>query len=491
VLRAQPTEREAKLSYGALADLVGGVFEETRAALPIPQERALAAALLLTELDEPAELRTTETALVGILTALAADQPVLVAVDDVQWLDPASERVLEFAARRLPPRVGLLLTLRTEPGGAAPLELDRALPEDRLERVVPGPLSLAALHHVLSGRLGMSLARPTLARLAVASGGNPFFALEIGRALARAGGERAFDEPMPVPSALQELVAARVRALSSGAQDVVLVVAALSRPTTAAVALALTAQRNGHASLVEAEEAGVLSSGGGRIQFTHPLLAAAVYGSVSQERRRQLHRRLAEVVGDGEERARHLALSTEEADEAIAAELEQAAQQASLRGAQDSAAELFEAAGRVTPADQPDGLARRLLGRATSLLVVGDRVVARPLAERAAVLATAASVRTEALFCLAGIGWAEGATSDANELLEQALETASDHEELSARIYTTLARLNVLLNPRRAVAHAEAALRLLSDECAPGLVGSAPTTDSSPRRCSDTMCDAS
>ncbi len=213
-LCAQPAEREAKLSYGALADLVGGVFEETRSALPVPQERALAAALLLTELDEPADLRTTATAFVGILTALAAEQPVLVAVDDVQWLDPASERVLEYAARRLPPRVGLLLTLRAEPGGAAPFDLDRVLPEDRFERVVPRPLSLASLHHMLSARLDLSLARPTLARLAAASGGNPFFALEIGRALRRTE-EWAFGEPLPVPSALHELVAARVRALSS------------------------------------------------------------------------------------------------------------------------------------------------------------------------------------------------------------------------------------------------------------------------------------
>ena len=114
VLRAQPTEPEATLSYGALADLVGAVFEGTRAALPAPQDRALAAALLLADLEEPAEPRTTATALVGVLTALAAEQPVLVAVDDVQWLDPASERALEFAARRLPSRVGLLLTLRAE-----------------------------------------------------------------------------------------------------------------------------------------------------------------------------------------------------------------------------------------------------------------------------------------------------------------------------------------------------------------------------------------
>ena len=473
VLRAQPTEPEATLSYGALADLVGVVFEETRAVLPAPQDRALAAALLLADLEEPADPRTTATAFVGVLTALAAEQPVLVAVDDVQWLDPASERALEFAARRLPPRIGLLLTLRAEAGGALPFELDRALVEDRLERVAPGPLSLAALHHLLSGRLGMSLARPTLARLAAASGGNPFFALEIARALARAGDEGAFDDPLPVPSALQELVASRLRALSATAKEAVLVAATLSRPTVAAVTDAVAARESAAAALAEAEYAGVLVSKRGRVRFTHPLLASAVYGSVSQEQRRQLHRRLAEVVGDREERARHLALSTDEVDETIAAELEQAGRQASLRGAQDAAAELFEAACRLTPADQPDGLARRLLGQAASLLAVGGRVTARPLAERALAAPASPTPRAEALLCLASIDWSEGATSDANDRLEQALTTVSEEHELRGRIFATLARFNVLREPKRAVEYAKAALQLLSEEREPELVASA------------------
>ena len=376
-------------------------------------------------------------------------------------------------ARRLPSRLGLLLTLRAEAGGAVPFELDRALAEDRLERVAPGPLSLAALHHLLSGRLGMSLARPTLARLAAASGGNPFFALEIGRALARAGDERAFDDPLPVPSALQELVASRVRALSTTAKEVVLVAAMLSRPTVATVARALVPRGTADAALAEAEAAGVLVAERGRIRFTHPLLASAIYASVSREQRRQLHHRLAEVVGDREERARHLALSTDEVDEAIAAELEQAARQASLKGAQDAAADIFEAACRLTPPDQPDGLARRLLGQAAALLAVGGRVAARPLAEQALATPAAPPLRAEALICLASIDWSEGSASDANHHLEQALKTLSDDHQLRGRIYMSLARFNVLREPKRAVEQAKAALQLLSEEREPELVASA------------------
>jgi predicted ATPase len=177
VLQARPAESESRLSYAALADIAGVAFDAVRAALPDPQERALAAVLLRAAADEPADARTTATALVTVLTALAEDCPVLLAIDDVQWLDSASAGALAFAARRFPRRLGLLVTRRS--GGVAdvPLGLDRALPEERLERLVVGPLSLAALRQVIGERLGTAMPRPVLARIADASGGNPFYAL--------------------------------------------------------------------------------------------------------------------------------------------------------------------------------------------------------------------------------------------------------------------------------------------------------------------------
>ena len=127
VLQARAAETEVQLSYATLADLVGADFEETRRALPPIQQRALAAALLRAEADELFQPRTVATAFVGVLASLAEAAVVLVAVDDVQWLDPASAGALSFAARRLPDRVGLLLTRRGDPGEPAPLGLERAL----------------------------------------------------------------------------------------------------------------------------------------------------------------------------------------------------------------------------------------------------------------------------------------------------------------------------------------------------------------------------
>ena len=156
-------------------------------ALPQVQQGALAGALLREGAGDGTSARTTATAFVGVLAACAQTDPVLLAVDDVQWLDSASAQTLAFALRRLPPKVGVLLAHRVEAGRDLPLGLGRALPEDRLVRVAPRPLSLAALHHLVKSRLGTSLPRPLLARLAEASGGNPFYALEMARALAPRG----------------------------------------------------------------------------------------------------------------------------------------------------------------------------------------------------------------------------------------------------------------------------------------------------------------
>ena len=471
VLQARPAESEARLSFAALADIVGAAFDEAGARLPGPQEHALAVALLRKSADGPADARTTGTALVGVLSAIASEVPVLVAIDDAQWLDPASERALAFAARRLPPRLGLLVARRTGGDAEAPLGLDSALP-DRLERVVPGPLSLAALHHVIGSRLGKTFARPTLTRIAEVSGGNPFFALEIARPLARDEDDPDAGRPLPIPPGVQRLAAERVEALSGAAQQAVLIAASLSRPTLAAVADALPAGGDALTSLAEAEAAGVLVTERGRLRFTHPLLASAVYGSISEPRRRQLHSRLAEVVAEPEERARHLAQSMTAADEVAAAEVEQAGRRALLRGAYDAAAELLEASRRLTPADRPQELVRRTLVQASAVLKAGDVADARSLAESATADGLPPLLEAERFELLAEIAWDDGATKLATEHLERALVAAGDDRAVSARVLTRLVLVGMPADPARALEHAERAMGLLSEEREPGLVGS-------------------
>jgi DNA-binding CsgD family transcriptional regulator len=472
VLRARPAESEAKLSYAALADVVGPAFDEARAQLPHPQELALAAALLRVTSGEPADPRTAATAVVGVLTELVRERPVLVAIDDVQWVDLASRRALEFAVRRLPARVGLFVTSRSEGSVEVPLELDRALPPDGLQRVVLGSLSLASLHHIVRERLGTSPTRPMIARIAEASGGNPFFAIEIARAIGGRATGPSEHAPLPVPRSVQKLAAERVSALSGTAREAVLVAASLSRPTADAVLAALPNDSDVGAAIVEAEDAGVLVTERGRIRFTHPLLASAVYGSVSEARRRGLHLRLAEVVSDAEERARHLSQSLTDADESVATEIEGAARQAVLRGAFDAAAELFGAACRLTPAANREPLVRRTLGRASALLRTGDVADARRLAERVEMDGLSPGLQAERLQLLAEVEWDDGSIPLATGYLERALEVAGDDPRASARISARLVLITVPGNPARALRHAERAVGQVDGERDPLVLSS-------------------
>jgi DNA-binding CsgD family transcriptional regulator len=464
VLQARPAESEARLSYATLADLIGAVFEETRSALPAPQEHALGVALLRMETSERVDPRTTATALVGVLAALGADGQVLVAVDDVQWLDPASARVLEFAARRLPQPVALLVTRRIDGDCEAPIGLERALPENRLQRLVPAPLSLAALHDLIESRLGNAPSRPMLARIGAASGGNPFFALEMARALARVSGEFQVGDPIPVPESLQDLVLARVRALPADAQKAVLVAATLSRPTVAAVAETLAPQHDALTALIGAEDAGILVSEQGRIRFTHPLLASAVYAGASKPQRRALHGRLADVVADPEERARHRATSATGLDEAVASELEDAARKAALRGAHDAARELLAASCRMTPPDRAEELVRRTLSQAAAAHETGDLAAARGLAETAVADSPTPAARVRALLLLGFIEWDAGAFESVFEHMDRALAAAADDRDLQRDVCFAWVAATRTLDPRQAVAFAERAEPLLIDE---------------------------
>jgi DNA-binding CsgD family transcriptional regulator/DNA polymerase III delta prime subunit len=469
VLQARPAESESRLSYAALADIVGAAFDETRATLPVPQERALAAMMLRDATEEPADARTTATALVSVLIALADESSILLAIDDVQWLDGASARALRFAARRLPRRLGLLVTQRTQGDADTPLGLDRALPEERFERVVVGPLSLAALRHVLSGRLQASLARPLLARIADASGGNPFYALEIARSLT---GDAGADRPLPLPRGVQKMALARIRSLSPAAREAVLVVASLSRPTVATVIDALPNDTEALPAIVEAEEAGVLVTEHGRVRFTHPLLASAVYGSAPDARRRGLHRRLADVVTDLEERAHHLAQAVTEPDDETAATIETAARQATLRGAYDASAELFEAACRLTPAERQEDLAQRTLGQAFATLKAGDVASARVLAAGTVTERLRPALNAERFKLLAEVEWDDGATRLSTEFLERALVAGAGDRGLSAAILTRLVLVGMPADPAHALEHAERAMQLLSAEREPELLAS-------------------
>jgi predicted ATPase len=267
VLAARPTSAESALSFVGLTDLLAGVYE-VFPELPTPQRKALEVALLVQEAaDEPADPRAIGVGLLGVVHALTAASPVLVAVDDLQWLDRPSAAALSFALRRLTTEpVGMLAALRS---GSAPAVAE-PVRSVAGEEVLLGALTVGAVHALLADRLALSIPRSLLVRVHEASGGNPLFALEIGRVMQESGLPEP-GQPFHVPSELQTFFAARLEQLPAETLDALAIAAATAAPTRALV----------HAEALEpAVRAEIVRLEEERIHFTHPLLASAVYTSL-------------------------------------------------------------------------------------------------------------------------------------------------------------------------------------------------------------------
>jgi DNA-binding CsgD family transcriptional regulator len=403
-------------------------------------------------------------AFLAALRLIARAGPVCVAVDDLQWLDAASVATLRFALSRLgDDPVAVLLTVRGEP----PSWLRRDLPETCVVLEVDG-MSVGALHVLLRTRLDACFPRPTLIRLWETSAGNPFYALELAGALRRHGGTPAPDDPLPIPSALDELLRERLDGLAPNALDVARVVAAVAEPTMDVVEAALGAAAD--SGLAEALDAGLFELEGDRLRFTHPLLASAVAARQTPSRRRSLHARLAEVVPTEEERARHLALATTEPSREIASILEDAAQSATARGASATAAELAEQALRLTPPSDAHDVRRRLFHTAGLHHSSGDSARALALLAEAQAEAVPGAAGAAVLVRLADV---QTGPRESEALYRRALaETEGDHA-LEATIHLRLAGLERWGGGvERGAAHAELAV------CA------ASRTDDAALRCS-------
>ena len=440
VLSTRAAEAEARLSYTALGDLLDGVIDDTQARLPPPQARALDAALLRGAERSRPDQRAVSIATLEVLRILASSGPLTIAIDDVQWLDAPSARVLAYAVRRLTDeQVGLMCSLRVGSGSPGdPLDLDRALPDPSVVRVRVGPMDVVALGRLVRERTDVELPRPILVRVHRVSNGNPFFALQMARALAREGSRPEPGRPLPVPEDLHELLGAQLATLSSSARRTLLAAAAASRPTHALVVAVAGRHGRAVADLSEAEDAGIIESGGERIRFSHPLFASTVYASARPDERRDVHRRLAGFVVDPEERARHLALASERQDADAAGALEEAARHARARGAPDAAAELAELARHITPPDDVDALRRRSLESAEYHFDAGDAARASNLLNDVIASSPPGPGRAEVLYRLSSMSWMN-LERGVRRPLERALPEAGGDHELLAGIHLDLA----------------------------------------------------
>ena len=445
VLSSSAAGAETQLAFTSLRDLLSDAFDKVADELPSPQRHALAVALLREDPgDQKLEQGTIAVGLLSTLGRLVRSAPILLAVDDVHWMDAASAAVLRYALRRLTQeRIAALFTRRRD--ALDLLELDR-LERERLSIFEVGPLSLGATGRILNERLGVRYARPTLHRVHEASGGNPFYSLELARALGESSDSLPQGAPLPVPTSLRQLVEGRLVALPRPTLDALAFASALSRPTVPILCAALG--EDATPLLEPAIEAHVVDVQGHAVNFVHPLFAAAVY-SLSSPRQRSLHARLAEVVADDEERVRHLALAIERPDAAVATALDDAAQTAAARGALDSAAALAEQAIRFTPDDERSTFPQRQLAAAEFLARAGSRQRAREVINTAWTAATGPD-RARVALGLAWWGLADSPTRIA--ALEEAVLDAQGDARLLAQVH---ALLGCVLHPEIDVAAAE------------------------------------
>ena len=430
VLVARAAPAESVMAYAALADLLGGVDAGAFADLPSPQRLAVDRILMRVDADGAAtDQRAVTAAFLSVVESIAEQTRVLVAIDDVQWLDPSSAHVVGFAARRVAGRVGMLATVRTgtDESGASWLQLP--VPA-RIQRIQLRPLTLGALHAVVSARLGRSFSRPTMVRIHEVSGGNPFYAIELARAI----GDQSAGSEVPLPSTLAEVVRARIGGLDAEAHDVLLATACLAAPTVEQLERATnTAADHLIELLEEAEGKGILAIEGNRLRFAHPLLARGVYDAAAAAQRRRMHRRLAEVVEQPELCARHLALGATRGDPVTLQALDAAAESARIRGAPTAAAELLDLAvglGGGTP--------ERRIRSAAYHSEAGEPARARELLEGTIERLGPGTLRAQALHQLAVVGLLNNSFLEAAGLLERALGDAGEDLALRVQILVSL-----------------------------------------------------
>lgn len=466
VLTARIGQAESVMAFAALADLLRDVADGHFAALPALQRLALDRVLLRAGSDgPPTDQRVVAAAFGAVLHDLATEAPVLIAIDDVQWLDASSRAAIESAARRLHGAFGVLVTERCAPGAGSTVGWLRLEEPDRVRRVGVPPMDTGQLHALISERLGRTLARPAVLRIAAISGGNPFFAIELARAVADgpAAGEAA------LPATLADVVRRRIETLDDSTRSVLLSVACVGQADVQLLARAHDATTEAVTERLEqARATGIITLGGNQVRFAHPLLANGVYTEAGPTARRAAHRAMAAVESEPERRARHLALASASGDDELFAALDQAADAARARGAPAAAAELVDLAIGLG-ADSP----LHRMKSAENHFLAGDTAKAGAVLGRVGAIEPPV-LRALASTLLATVRMYENRHQEAIALLRSALDDGAGNIPVLVQV---LLRLSFALNSHGelddARRHVRDAVKLAEELGIPGIISAA------------------
>jgi DNA-binding CsgD family transcriptional regulator len=422
VLSTTGIEAEAELPFSGLSDLLHPVLEY-RHQLPEPQSAALAAALAIGPRTSPDPFAISAATL-NLLLLASERTPLLVVIDDLQWLDSGSRDAVMFAARRFhADAMALLFAVRDTayaiPAGVATLEL-RGLDQEAARQLI--------------AQAGQRLTPSVADRIHAATGGNPMAILEIVRQLTpqQLNGTAPFEEPLKSSRQLQQAFAKRVARLPAATQTPILLVAASQSGAIDELRRACAQLGGSLAELNSVEDRGLITNDGLRLQFSHPLIRSAVYHGAPAAQRRAAHAALAQSINQPAgllEKAWHLAAAAQGPDESVAAVLEEAGFEARRRSGYAAAMRAFERAARLSLDDEAK--ARRLYEAGSDAYVAGHAPHGIDLLDEALKLAQSISLRADILHSRARIEMWTRSPAAARRLLIEAADAieSSDPEK--------------------------------------------------------------
>ena len=410
VIRLTGVEVESDLAYAALATLVA---QSGQALFRIDQSAAdvLRGAIGIGE--RTPEGLDVHLATLALLGALGADRPVLLAADDIQWIDGASLAILTFVARRVGnDPVAVVLSGRPT-ADVAPLV--RGIEQLELS---PLPVTDGVALLVEHGF------EPAVAqRCWTATNGNPLALVELAKLLDadQRAGRAPLPYPIPVAGPIREVFAVRLSAIDAAARRALAIAAVDATGDATVIARALAIAGLDTVDLRAAEAAGFVTSVGATVEWEHPLARAAVLDALDPPSRRDAHRAVAASLDEATDGARvvfHLAAAAEGPDEAIAERLDDVARRATDRGAGRAAAVAWEVAAALSVDD--DARFERVHAGMTARWSAGEseNVVraGRPLVE-----ATVDPARRARLALMVGqaVVWWEGPIAGARYLVAE------------------------------------------------------------------------
>jgi DNA-binding CsgD family transcriptional regulator len=425
VVRAQGVQSETEVAFGGLLEVTRPLLARIDE-LPDRQAAALRAALAL-DIGPPPDRLTVGAATLTLLAAAAEETPLLVALDDAQWLDAESAEALGFAVRRLhAERVAVVVATRVGEGREFdPAGLDA--------------IDLFGLSHEAAGELlavsGVE-GDDAVARFHAATGGNPLALLELPRWLGGVdpAATGAVNEPVRVGEELEAAFAARAEALGASAREALLVLAASSTEDAAAIAAGVAAAGLSTDQLGSAEDAGLIRITMATIRFRHPLVRSALYHAATPSARRAAHSALAVALDgrDPEAAAWHRAAAATGPDAGAADALEEIGDRSTDRGASAAASAAYEASARLSAGESERLRRLSLAGRQAWL--AGQIARARGLVDEATAACDDDGLRAELLYLRGEIEQFTGQPAVAQRMLLEAAGLAAPRDPTRAAL---------------------------------------------------------